>query len=105
MWASGYVKIGHEYPHLYEDTSENTAWVLPVRKLCASVSDYCSYFLGTSERDDVERVQKCASIFKEYEQKCLKSLLHGIDTSLQTYKSSEDDVPKGPFTLTHATAI
>ena len=76
VWASDYVKISHEYPHLFEVKTENTQWSVPVKRLCASVLDYTMYFLDTLEKEDVLRVKKKEDdIHKPYETSRVNAML------------------------------
>jgi hypothetical protein len=92
VWASDYLKIAHEYPHLY--TEKNEEWVMPIMKLGMSVSDHCAYFLDTTEKDDIERVKKGTCIYKDFEVKRVTALHNGIKKSIQIYEATED-VPDG----------
>jgi hypothetical protein len=94
VWASDYIKISHEYPHLYEVTSEDSQWAMSIKKLCVKVKDSVVYFEETSEKEDIERVQKKGGVHKEYEVKRVKALIGGIDDALQTYVSSTKEVPQ-----------
>lgn len=92
VWASDYLKICHENPHLYTET--DTQWVMPILKLGMSVSDHCTYFIDTSEKEDVEKVKKGNCIYKDYEVKRINALHKGIDKSFQIYRATEEDVPE-----------
>jgi hypothetical protein len=93
VWASDYMRIRHEYPHLFEVKSENVQWCLPVRRLCNALSDYVLYFLDTSEESDIKRVQKKKDCpHKIYESLRLQSLASGLKRALDRYSTSLHDV-------------
>ena len=84
------MKLRHQYPHLYEVKSENAQWSVAVKKLCATVNDYISYFIDTFEEEDVLKVErKMDGVHKGYEMARLQSLIKGIDNAVQTYSSSD----------------
>lgn len=90
VWGSDYMKICHEYPHLYE-VGEKSDWGRPVKQFCTAVSDYTNYFLDTSEKEDIVRVEKSENgKHKEYERKRIDSLVHGLDTAMNKYQILND---------------
>ena len=50
VWASDYLKIGHQYPHLLSSQNEQPEWAVPICKLAGAVSDYCVYLIDTAEK-------------------------------------------------------
>ena len=90
VWASDQVRFSHEFPHLYEIEQAGNETPLPVRKLCAPIHDYMSYFLDTYDEKDVLRVEAKGGIHKEYETKRLEALIRGLEESLEL--SVTDDI-------------
>ena len=96
IWGSDYIRISHEYPNLYEKGGESD-FSMPVKRLCSAISDHCSYFIDTLEREDVERVKKNLpqNKFNQYEMKRLKSLQNGLTKSMELFIATTTTVPEG----------
>ena len=88
-----FVKIRQESPQLYEVKTEDSQWAKPIKKLCATVSDVMSYFIDTSEKEDIERVEKREDgIHKQHEAGRIGAFINKIDKALKIYPAAMEDV-------------